>query len=146
MSAWDEVLEIFGEKPKIDVRGPTDYNVSYLNWHVHNGACTSTLHGHGRSLESACRSLLKYCFENPASMVVKGACDWQCETKYSKSKKHQDAARKALRLVIEEASKTVDNWPAWKRGLDPCEDENCEREFGHAGKHRQAKPVEFDEW
>ncbi len=48
--------------------------------------------------------------------------------------------------TAERSAAEVEKWPAWKRGLDPCEDERCERELGHEGKHRAARPVTFDEW
>ena len=145
MSAWDEVVAKFGQ-PHVDVWGPTRYRVWVQHgWHVHNGASTSDPSGDGRSLESACRALLDY-IARPASMLCEGACDIRCRAKYSQSEPHQKAARASTHSVIEEAAATVEKWPAWKRGLDPCTDERCERELGHKGKHRAARPVTFDEW
>lgn len=148
VTAYDQVVARFarfGKKPIIAVYSPTEYRVEIVGWHVHNGAATSALFADGRSLEKACAALLKY-IERPASMVVEGDCDYQCASRYMKSKSHQAAARASLRTVVDEAADAVDHWPAWKRGLPPCEEDECERELGHDGKHRHAKPVEYVEW
>ena len=146
MTSYDNVVTRFGRKPEVQVFSPTEYRVTISGWHVHNGASSGRPIGDGRSLDGACRALLAY-VDRPASMVFEGEyCDRVCHVKYAKSEPHQEAARASLRSVVEDAARTVDSWPAWKRGLPPCEDERCERELHHKGKHRAARPVEFDEW
>lgn len=145
MTSYDQVVKRFGKRPQVDVFSPTEYRVWITGWHVHNGAATSDPVGQGRSLEKACEALLRY-VDAPASMLVKGDCDVRCYAKYSQSESHQKAARDGIRAILEENAATVESWPAWKRGLPPCADEECEREDGHKGKHRRAKPVEYDEW
>lgn len=143
---YQQVVDGFGKRPEVTVHSPTEYSVCVSGWHMHSGASTSRPFAGGRSLEAACKRLLAL-VDEPQVMLVEGEyCDHVCSARYMKSKSHQKASRAAMRSVIEDAARTVDSWPAWKRGLPPCEDERCEREAGHAGKHRSARPVEFDEW
>lgn len=146
VTAYDRVVAKFGRRPEVAVHSPAEYSVSVSGWHMHSGAATSCPFAGGRSLEGACKRLLDLIAE-PQVMLVEGEhCDHVCHAKYMKSEPHQRASRAAFRSVIEDAARTVDSWPAWKRGLPPCEDERCEREAGHKGKHRAARPVTYDEW
>lgn len=144
MTFYAEVESLLG-RPTVNVFSPTEYRVTVPGWHVHNGASTSRPFGDGRSLEKACEALLRYC-NRPASWVADGdECDHRCHAQYMHMEDKQAASRASLREVTERAAHTVAHWPAWKRGLPPCEDELCEREDQHEGSHRRAV-VAYEEW
>lgn len=146
MTNYDKILKRFGKRPSVLVFSPTEYRVTVSDWHVHNGAMTCRPCGDGTTLENACANLLAFC-DQPASMAVEGDhCDHVCSAKYMKSKTHQKAAHASLRSVIACAAANVESWPAWKRGLPPCVEQECEREADHEGRHRRQKPIEFEEW
>lgn len=143
---YAEIQRMFGRDPSVQVFSPTQYRVSVPGWHLHKGACYGRPCGDGRSLESACAALLSY-LAQPASWLAEGDnCDHVCAAKYGGMADKKKAAKADFWAGLKDGARQFALMPAWKRGLPPCEDERCEREYQHEGKHRRAKPVEYEEW
>lgn len=132
MSIYDRLVTRFGgQRPQITCWSPTEHRVSYLDWHLHDGASAGAPVADGKTLEAACARLLKN-VDRPHVELVAGCCDQQCASRYGISPKFKLAMR-VLQTVVAEAAAEVERWPAWKRGLPPCPIGECVLAAGHDG-------------
>lgn len=135
MSAYGDLMLLLGDL-SYSVRAPTEYRAyAPYGWHLHDGAASGTPFADGKSLEKACENLLAL-IQKPGTMLVEGICDQTCFNRYNTSSARKVADRAFVRHV-KKTAREVRSWPAWKRGLPPCEEEECEREYDHEGKHRK---------
>ena len=75
-SAYQEICDRF-ERPDVQVFAEDSYRAILWRWHYHDGACTSQLSGTGRTLDEACKALLRHA-DAPRSRPTPGYCSDAC--------------------------------------------------------------------